>query len=1060
MITDSIQRAQALNPAKSFIVQAPAGSGKTELLTQRYLKLLTVCSQPENVLAMTFTNKAVAELTKRIIDALKSTKNPRPSQPHKQITYDLALQVMARSETRNWQLLQLQTRLKITTIDKLASIIVNRHPNRANWVSPSIIAEHYAQIEAYQHASEQVLHLLNDAEHSTPIAALLLYLDNNIEKFYRLTVHMLGKRDQWLPRLYQNDQLDAELLAQTADSLISEHLSELRCAATPFLSEKFFAATCVSTQSEMARIATLPGDNPADLSQWQAIARLCLTKNNWRKTLTKRDGFPAELKDEKNQIKQILQALSSENTPSSDTFRHLLFETAMLPEFCPDSDHSQILADMASVLRLCVAQLGIYFANTDTFDFIEVALRADGALNAENVSEIALFLDYQLQHLLIDEFQDTSITQFSLIAKLIAQWQPNEGKTLFLVGDPMQSIYRFRQSQVSLFIQAQQHGIADVRLTALRLNANFRSSGAIVAGNNRLFARIFPENANVSRGAITYMPSQTSFAKSDEKAIRFYPFLDNQAQAEANTVLKIIQQTLIGTPEASIAVLVRTRSHLSHISATLAQNHVVFEAFKTTPLKNHLFTRDLLILTRCLLHLGDKLAWLSLLRSKWLGLSLSDVLLLSNEDNGIVWTQLHNDAVLNTLSPDGKRRAAHCLACLSGAIEHSQRFSVATRLIHALKQLGALDVLNPVEMEIKTQFLRIIYACERVDSLTLDTIEAMLDGLYAPSTPAPVKLMTIHSAKGLEFDCVIIPGLGRAPRSDDLPIIQLQEFADKSLLIAPMRGAKTSKQHPTYAYLSFMNAQQAYFESMRLLYVAMTRAKTALHLLGATSQQKKANKNSLLAHLMPFYQTTFEDLESAPKTDNPAPVAPQLTRFATLNTPNPLAEPQGEPIDAVDGDDALFKRLFGTLLHHYYEMECFNPSVQTVRARLLEMGFSARDLGEYARNLLDLLTKTRTDSVFSWLFKARETTLVEAAFIDGGRTLIMDRIFIDAGIVWVIDFKTAGLLENETLEDFIHRQKSTHSQQLGDYQRVLAQIYPNPIKSALYCPAVQQFIEI
>ncbi|MBT6327367.1 MAG: UvrD-helicase domain-containing protein, partial [Candidatus Thioglobus sp.] len=120
-MSDQAQRDEALDVTRSFIVQAPAGSGKTELLAQRYLKLLSICDDPENVMAMTFTNKAVDELTERVLSSLKSTNEPRPKQAHKQITYDLALKVMERSQNRNWQLLQMPQRLKIFTIDGLSS---------------------------------------------------------------------------------------------------------------------------------------------------------------------------------------------------------------------------------------------------------------------------------------------------------------------------------------------------------------------------------------------------------------------------------------------------------------------------------------------------------------------------------------------------------------------------------------------------------------------------------------------------------------------------------------------------------------------------------------------------------------------------------------------------------------------------------------------------------------------------------------------------------------------------------------------------------------------------
>ncbi len=1060
-MNDSAQRERALDITQSFIVQAPAGSGKTELLTQRYLKLLTVCEQPENVMAMTFTNKAVDELTERVLSALKSTQNPRPTLPHKQITYDLAMQVIARSDKQDWQLLQNPKRLKIATIDGLSSLISNQNPLDSQLVPYQIMAKKWQQDVAYKHAAEQTLLMIDDAQFGAPIADLLLYLDNHVERFYRLIISMLGKRDQWLTRLYLGDSLNPEVLRNSARKIVEQHLQRLHGLATQHLTPEFFALLQGNTLPIYAQIQGVPNPTIQDLTLWQNLADLMLKggkekKNEWRGSVNKNNGFAAEAKDKKTEFIDFLFALEGKGE-----FKDALFELFSLP----DADFSKTQADtlvmIAKVLKICAAQLNVYFEQQQAHDFIQVALNANQALDArQGVSEVALFLDYQLQHLLIDEFQDTNASQFNTLEKLIDQWQIDDGKTLFLVGDPMQSIYRFRESQVGLFLQVKSLGIANISPTPLLLSTNFRSSQSIVEANNEFFQRIFPEHEDIYQGAIAYSPSQSACDFVNEAAVNFYPFAHDQFEQEAQVVLKLVHEALVANTESDVAILVRNRSHLQNITELLKQNDIAFEGVKTTALKDHLLIRDLFSLTKALLHLGDKLAWLSVLRAPWCGLILDDLLVLSAGDECIIYQQLSDAQVLEKLSKDGRLRAQHLRDCLQDVLDNQGRFDFVELLTYALQQLGVTASLSPLESMIKDQFLHVIHECESQQLLNITAIESALAELYAPSDNARVKLMTIHQSKGLEFDTVILPGLGRTPAHDNPPIMHIKAFADESLLLAPIKSSLESDESRTYQYLKFVDSQQSKFETMRLLYVAMTRAKHNLHLLGAVSASGKVNANSLLALLITFYQARFDQL---PKPDVEASIeiqAPKLQRFKQLVTPLSKPQTRGETIEYQTSFERLFKSLLGTLLHQYYEHGLFTPSVANISARLIEIGTPSAEIDKYQDFIVTLLNNTKNDAQFNWLFKQRTSTLTEAEFIADGTAIAIDRLFIDASILWIIDFKTAELAQGESLEQFITRQRTQHAKQLLFYKEVLSEVYDNEIKCALYCPAVSQLIEM
>ena len=393
-------------------------------------------------------------------------------------------------------------------------------------------------------------------------------------------------------------------------------------------------------------------------------------------------------------------------------------------------------------------------------------------------------------------------------------------------------------------------------------------------------------------------------------------------------------------------------------------------------------------------------------------------------------------------------------------LDNQGRFNFVELLTFAIDQLGITRSLSQSDALIKDQFLSIVNTCEQQQSLNIETIKAALDELYAPSEKANVKLMTIHNSKGLEFDTVIMPGLGRGTRNDDSPMMHMKEFADQSLLLAPIKSSLDIEDGQTYTYLKFVDSQQSKFETMRLLYVAMTRAKRQLHLLGHVSQNQQAAKKSLLALLMPFYQNTFDQISTPQTPAETTNQTPYFQRLKQVVTPPIKEQELDETLEYQQNFERLFKSLLGTLIHQYYEQGLFDPSADNIKARLLEIGTSVDEVDYWQNFVLKLLNNTKTDPKFEWLFKDRTSTLVEAEFVVDERIIAIDRLFVDEDILWIIDFKTAEPLDDESLDQFVCRQQVQHAKQLILYQETLSKVYKNSIKCALYCPAVSQLIEI
>ena len=192
---------------------------------------------------------------------------------------------------------------------------------------------------------------------------------------------------------------------------------------------------------------------------------------------------------------------------------------------------------------------------------------------------------------------------------------------------------------------------------------------------------------------------------------------------DSDEVYKIINQSLLDDPQKEIAILVRSRSHLKQISSILKKNNINFESLKTENLRSNLFTRDLLSLSRALLSLGDKLAWLSILRSPWCGLRLSDLLILSESNDQTIFSQLMDLESIKGMSAEGIERGSHLFLATRDAIFAEGMFSFVERFTYALSQLCNDNELTKIERTIKTQFLELLNYCEMNQNLNVKAID-------------------------------------------------------------------------------------------------------------------------------------------------------------------------------------------------------------------------------------------------------------------------------------------------------------------------------------------------
>ncbi len=805
---DQAQRDQALDPTRSILVRAPAGSGKTTLLAARFLRLLAEVDEPGQVVAITFTNAAAAEMRNRIHDELRKD-DPSP----------LARRALEQSQRLGWGLLDLPTQLRICTIDSFCRDLALQQPLISGLGGSLEIAEQPSEL--YCRAARRTLEEIGVA--GSPVSAavetLLLWRDNNWKEMEELLVNMLGERDRWMHAFVLSGSQNWDELRESLEMSLTR--------AAPDASE------CSYTEEE-----------------WE-IVRACFT-----------------------------------------------------------------------LLRQAAAYLRIAFAEAGVVDFIEVAQIALSVLKDEDdqPTEAALAVADRIRHLLVDEFQDTSRRQHELLGRLIAAWPQPEGRTCFVVGDPMQSIYFFRDADAELFPRVENIGLdvpnePALRFDSVHLKANFRTAPPLVQRLNRVFAKIFAVDDGSSIEFAQALPAR-------EDSVQLGPYLMGNPPPGMSLHLEFIPQNLrtnsrgytrerkaeikaerdtagrrqiqdivdlikdhesqieearawneshVGTNEKfRIAVLGRTRKALVSVAHALREAKIPFRAIELETLQDRPEIIDALALARALFNREDRVAWLGVLRAPWCGLSLADLHTVTSADDEQLKSRPVRELLaerLTLLSNDGRAPVERLLR----AVEFAERLrstrpsaTLGTWLEQVWLSLGGAQCVDAAARANLDLLWKCLDGLPRGEpDLLGPALDAALTKLNAQPDPSAssdcgVQLMTIHKSKGLEFEVVIVPDLqagagrgsrrllswlerGLAPDAD--AVDQESACAITEFLVAPLQP-KGAESGSAKFLVDKVRRERESQETRRLLYVAATRAREELHLF-ARPEFKTADDQSL-----------------------------------------------------------------------------------------------------------------------------------------------------------------------------------------------------------------------
>ena len=995
----------------SFIVQAPAGSGKTSLLVKRFLNRLLEVKSPKEVLALTFTNKAAAEMAQRLKEALEGKSKDNEI---KKIVEKISKHALK----NKWDEGYIDS-LMVMTIDKLALRLIKQTPilssSGVNFLTDEDPDDLYRETIRETITSNAENHLL------------FKYFDYDYHKLTEQLLALISKRDQWLPivsGLLRSDDKNIEEIYGTY------YTNELNI----WVEEKIKPNFTNEDLKELEIIVSYLADNKnidrkdklrssINYEFWFYIRDLILTKSGKqiRKKIDTSSGFPAT-----NVGKEIKERLLKLIELKINKFNILI-------DFFNVTHHKNIVDIYPLITPFClllidmVTRLNEKFKERRIIDFTQIM---GNAVEALRDTHLPLILDQNISHILVDEFQDTNESQLIFIELLTQNFAGNPEKSFFAVGDPMQSIYRFRKAEVEIFSRVQKNGISDLKLTSLFLKVNFRSNKNIIDWLNNSFSKAFPLIDDSDEGSVPYSSCESSNNNLEGGMELIALTCDTksktaQYEAEALYVLNLIKDTRKSNPDASIAVLTRSKAHLSELFTLINKKDtsIPIDAIEMSKILSNQTFQDILCLTKALFDFSDRTNWIAALKSPWCGLSINDLVLLFEKDHkSLVWELINNIDNTSRLDKNSARRLRSFVEVIRENIQYRGRISHRYFVEGIWRQLnGEESMVDSNDIQNIDLFLELLEEASEILSIDFIKLERLIENKFISKTSIQknsIKFLTIQRSKGLEFDHVIIPNLNKRTRNEESDLV----LYDKSTLSIKNPGNDKN----LHSYHAYKERKRLDNEKIRLLYVAMTRAKNKCYLIGTVKKEGDLvipNSGTFMNILWPFFSDKFTEIRTPEDENSFEKFIPKLRR---LND-NFYSEDKRYK-RSIDTEELSFcypnmstdiQRFTGNIVHKYLEIivkkqldvdKILSNKLDYTESLYLEKNFKKKDIKiglNLVKKSLEMLKKTSDgrwilnryladNSEVSYLLESNNTTTQH----------IPDRSFIENDIQWIIDYKT------------------------------------------------------
>jgi ATP-dependent helicase/nuclease subunit A len=846
---DAQARMFAVDPANNVVLEASAGTGKTSVLVARYINLIKAGVDPSNILAITFTRKAAAEMRERIVSELRAAAG--------------------RSELDRARWVELRDRLgeiAISTIDAFCLSLLREFPLEADLDPGFGMADETEVPRLIDEALDRSLRIITGVARTHPDVALVL-AQLGISRTREGLAHLLDRR------LVAKDALDRFLQR-----------------GRPDLTSAGVCGRAVTALHDVLR--TVPGglagflaDGPARHPRWELFVREV-------ERLPHLEGAPdATLRGVLDRV--AAHFLTQEGKPrksgqippykaadyatpdAAKRHRNAVFQIAPYVENVIKAFNRDLNAILARGVRQMFAiatdQYRAALEERSVLDFSDVLQRAIGLLRQmDEFAQSRFRLEARYHHVLVDEFQDTSRAQWDLVSLLVQSWGEGLGlasePSIFVVGDRKQSIYRFRDAEVSVLQQAGRYieGLRTGSSPRQSITRSFRALPELLQFVNDLFEEIAADPPE--------RPDDFSYGDADRFPVDPVPPShrgpalgiavsndpDECARAVAVEIQRILQEDSVrdrqtGVPRQArpgdIAVLFRSRASHREFEQALETRGVPTYVYKGLGFFDADETKDLTALIRYLANPGSNLRAAAFLRSRFIRLSDAGLSLLAPDLAGALDPAR---PVPSALADDDRRvlecARTHVRAWLAQVdrippadlIEQIVRDTAYAFELRGPRRRQAWENVKKMRGLIRRiqnrGYATLMRIGEHIDSLTAgDESNAVIEALDA------VNLMTVHAAKGLEFPIVFVVNMAKGASGVPKPVrVMVSGEEEPAVSIGPFVSEMDEAERVREKH-----------ESRRLLYVALTRARDRLYFSSALKDGVLAPGRGSLAEVLP-----------------------------------------------------------------------------------------------------------------------------------------------------------------------------------------------------------------